>query len=129
MPPATLRLWRGFDVGYLAETYKQWIGKGEPNPASGLDGYAWVNKAIGLRGQDPEMEFAAALITITGPESDHRDHVQRAMMGAKKDPPLAENLASHFNRQTISELLTSAPAGGFRSEEHTSELQSPCNLV
>src|SRR5437588_2818246 len=29
-----------FDVGYLAETYKQWIGKGEPNAASGLDGYA-----------------------------------------------------------------------------------------
>lgn len=103
-----------FDVGYLAETYKQWIGKGEPNPASGLDGYAWVKKAIGLRGQDPEMEFAAALITIAGPESDHRDHVQRAMMGAKKDPLLAQNLASNFNRQTISELLTGAPAGGFK---------------
>src|SRR3984893_4439724 len=64
-----------FDIGYLAEAYKQWIGKGEPNPASRVDGYAWVKKAIGLRGQDPEMEFAAALITITGPESDHRDHV------------------------------------------------------
>ena len=23
-----------FDVGYLAETYKQWMGKGEPNPAA-----------------------------------------------------------------------------------------------
>jgi hypothetical protein len=21
-----------FDVGYLAEAYKQWLGKGEPNP-------------------------------------------------------------------------------------------------
>ena len=103
-----------FDVGYLAETYKQWIGKGEPNPAIGLDGYAWVKKAISLRGQDPEMEFAAALITLTGPESDHRGHVQKAMAGAKNDPLLAQNLASNFNRQTISELLTNAPAGGFK---------------
>jgi hypothetical protein len=102
-----------FDVGYLAETYKQWIGKGEPNPASGLDGYTWVKKAISLRGQDPELEFAAALITLTGPESDHRDHVQKAMAGAKNDPLLAQNLASNFNRLTISELLTNAPAGGF----------------
>jgi hypothetical protein len=103
-----------FDVGYLAETYKQWIGKDEPNPASGLDGYARVKKAITLRGQDPEMEFAAALITLTGPESDHRDHVQKAMAGAKNDPLLAQNLASNFNRQTISELLTNAPAEGFK---------------
>jgi hypothetical protein len=103
-----------FDVGYLAETYKQWIGKGEPNPATGLDGYAWVQKAISFWGQDPEMEFAAALITLAGPESDHRDHAQKAMAGAKNDPLLAQNLASNFNRQTISELLTAAPAGGFK---------------
>ena len=103
-----------FDVGYLAEIYKQWIAKGEPNPASGLDGYSWVKKAISLREQDPEMEFAAALITLAGQESDHRDHVQKAMAGAKNDPLLAQNLASNFNRQTISELLTNAPAGGFK---------------
>jgi hypothetical protein len=95
-----------FDVGYLAETYKQWIGKSEPNPATGLDGYGWVKKAISLRGQDPEMEFAAALITLTGPESDHREHTRKAMAGAKNDPLLAQNLTSNFNRQTISELLT-----------------------
>jgi hypothetical protein len=87
-----------FDIGYLAEAYKQWIGKGEPNPASRVDGYAWVKKAISLRGQDPEMEFAAALITLAGPESDHRDHLQNAMAGAKNDPLLAQNLASNFNR-------------------------------
>jgi hypothetical protein len=101
-----------FDLGYLTETYKQWIGKGEPDPAAGLDGYAWVKKAISLRGQDPEMEFAAALITLSGPESDHRDHVRKAMAGAKNDPLLAQNLASHFDRQTVSELLANAPAGG-----------------
>ena len=97
-----------FDVGYLAETYKKWMGKGEPNPASGLDGYGWVKKAISLRGSDAEMEFAAALITLTGSERDHSDHVEKAMMGAKTDPLLAQNLASNFNRQTIAEMLSHA---------------------
>src|SRR2546429_1308946 len=46
-----------FDAGYLAETYKQWIDQSwmrfsadEQNPAAGVDGYALVKKAIGLRG-------------------------------------------------------------------------------
>jgi len=100
-----------FDVGYLAEAYKQWMGKGEPNPAAGFDGYSWVRKAISLRGSDPEMEFAAALITLTNPGSAHRDHVQKALAGAKQDPLLARNLASNFNHETISELLAATPAG------------------
>ena len=100
-----------FDAGYLIEAYKQWIGKGEPNPAAGLDGYGLIKKAIGSRGQDPEMEFAAALVTLTGPESDHQDHARKAMAGAKNDPLLAQNLAANFNRQTIAELLTNPPAG------------------
>jgi hypothetical protein len=84
-----------FDVGYLAESYRQWFGKGQPNPAAGMDGYGWVKKAIEMRGQDPEMEFAAALITImTGPESEHRDHASRAKAGAKSDPLLAQNLTN-----------------------------------
>jgi len=103
-----------FDVGYLAEAYKQWMGKGEPNPAAGLDGYSLVRKAISLRGSDPEMEFAAAMITLLGPDGAHRDHVQKAMAGAKHDPLLAQNLASTFNHQTISELQVAVPAGRFK---------------
>ena len=99
-----------FDVGYLAEAYKQWMRNGEPNPARGLDGYAWVKKAIQLRGSDSEMEFAAALITLSGPDGEHRDHVEKAIAGAKGDPLLAQNLASTFNHQTISALL-SQPTG------------------
>jgi hypothetical protein len=91
-----------FDVGYLAETYKQWMGKDGPNPAAGLDGYSWVRKAISLRGQDPEMEYAAALITLTGPKSDYQGHIQKASAGAKSDPLLAQNLAN-FSGQTIAE--------------------------
>src|SRR6266567_4029929 len=68
-----------FDVGYLTETYKQWIGQSwmrvsndQQNPAAGVDGYALLKKAIGLRGSDPQMEFAAALITFSGPQEEHR---------------------------------------------------------
>ena len=103
-----------FDVGYLAEAYKQWMGKDGPNPAAGLDGYSLVRKAISLRGSDPEMEFAAALITLPSPDSAHRDHVQKAMAGAKNDSLLAQNLASNFNNEKISELLVAAPAEGFQ---------------
>jgi hypothetical protein len=95
-----------FDVGYLTETYKQWIGKNMPhmtdglrmdtNPASGLDGYAFVKKAIELRGNDPQMEFAAALITLTGSPEEQRAHAQKAIAGAKSDTLLAQNLATHL---------------------------------
>jgi len=107
-----------FDVGYLAETYQQWLGKNmphltdgmrmDPNPAAGLDGYAMVKKAIALRGSDPQMEFAAALITLSGPPAEHREHAQKAILGAKSDPLLAQNLATHFigpRTETMSETL------------------------
>src|SRR5258707_12026896 len=63
-----------FDVGYLAETYRQWLGQNlppmtdakrmDPNPASGVDGYAMVKKALALRRptlhrDDPQMQCAA----------------------------------------------------------------------
>jgi hypothetical protein len=94
-----------FDFGYLIEAYKQWMGKDEPNPARGLDGYAWVRKAIAARGSDSEMELGAALITLSGPEAEHREHVEKAMAGAKSDPLLAQNLRSTFLSQTIASLL------------------------
>lgn len=104
-----------FDVGYLAETYSQWIGRpwmrvnpDEQNPAAGVDGYALVEKALALRGADPQMEFAAALITLSGHQSDHPEHAQRAIAGAKSDPLLARNLATHFTgpqTQIMSEVL------------------------
>ena len=108
-----------FDAGYLAECYKQWIGRNlphatdnlpmDPNPAANLDGYALVKQAISLRGQDPEMEFAAALITLEGPQPDHQQRVLRATAGAAIDPLLAQNLKMHFNGAsgiTVAELLS-----------------------
>jgi hypothetical protein len=97
-----------FDTGYLAEAYKQWLGNSN-NPAAGIDGYELVKEAIRLRGNDSQMEFAAALITLSGPASEHQAYVQKAIVGAKGDALLARNLTSHFignEGQTIAELLT-----------------------
>src|SRR6266436_6149381 len=107
-----------FDAGYLTETYKQWIGRNLPhmtdgmrmdsNPAAGVDGYLLVKKAIALRGSDPQMEFAAAMITLSGPQEEHRQHALKAISGAKTDSLLAQNLALRFigpRSETMSELL------------------------
>ncbi len=97
-----------FDVGYLAETYRQWFYKC-PNPAAGIDGYALITKALGLRGRDdPEMEFAAALVTLGGPAPAHQERARKAIAGAKDDPLLAGNLSSQFlgdQNQTVSQAL------------------------
>jgi len=107
-----------FDAGYLVETYKQWLGQNLPhmtdgmrmdaNPAAGVDGYAMVKKAIALRGDDAQMEFAAALITLSDPRDEHSQHAQKAIAGAKADALLAQNLATHFigpKDVTVSEML------------------------
>jgi len=112
-----------FDVGYLAETYKQWLGQNlphmtdgmrmDPNPAAGVDGYAMVKKALAMRAaalhaDDPQMEFAAALITLSGPQDEHRQHAQKAIGGAKTDALLAQNLSARFigpQTETMSQLL------------------------
>jgi hypothetical protein len=107
-----------FDAGYLVECYRQWIGQNlphmtdglplNPNPAAGLDGYAWVEKAISLKGTDPQMEFAAALITLQGAARDHQQHLQRAIAGAKSDSLLAQNLSIPFvgsSGATMAQLL------------------------
>ena len=98
-----------FDTGYLVEVYKQWLGDNPQNPATGLDGYALVKEAIQLRGNDPQMELAAALITLSGPASEHQAHAQRAIGGAKNDPLLARNLAGHFSgnqSQTLADIVS-----------------------
>src|SRR6266403_1904667 len=69
---------------------------------------ALVKKALALRGSDPQMEFAAALITLSGPQEEHRQHALKAIAGAKTDPLLAQNLATHFigpQSQTMSDML------------------------
>lgn len=103
-----------FDFGYLVECYKQasWLGqhadwlKASLDPAAGnlamkIDGYSWVLKAIALRGGDPQMEFAAALMTTEGTQAEHDRHLQNAMAGAKADAMLARNLSSRFRKNAL----------------------------
>lgn len=100
-----------FDAGYLAEAYKQWLGEAGRNPASGVDGYALVKKALRLRGEDAQMEFAAALIALRGPEADQREHAAKAIAGAKTDALLARNLNSNFlgRGQTMADMISRNP--------------------
>jgi hypothetical protein len=102
-----------FDLGYLAETFKQWMGKDEPNPAQGFDGYALVKKSIQFRGNDPQMHFAAALISLNGPADEERDFAQKAIAGAKTDALLQRNLSTHFRgpqTETMAEMISRTPA-------------------
>lgn len=104
-PPDPLAI---FDAGYLAETYKQWLGA-ENNPAQRFDGYALVQLALQRRGKDPQMEFAAALISVDNPSITVQDHAERAIAGAKDDPLLARNLAARFlgaQSKTLSAMIT-----------------------
>jgi len=102
-----------FDLGYFAESLKQlhWIHKDVANPAQGLEGFTLVVKAIQLRGNDPQMEFAAAIIALNGEGAKHPEHAQKAIAGAKNDPLLARNLSAHFRdaqSETMAQMISSA---------------------
>lgn len=83
-----------FDAGYLVETYKQAasIAPVMGTLASGIDGYALVGKSLAARGQDPAIEFAAAMMTADGRRGAWADHVRLARAGAGADPLLARNV-------------------------------------
>jgi hypothetical protein len=97
-----------FDAAYLTEAYKQWLGEKGENPANGLDGLPEMKHAMQLRPGDPQMAFAAALVTLNGPEAEHREFAQLATAGAKNDELLKRNLATHFlgaKSPTMAEMI------------------------
>jgi hypothetical protein len=97
-----------FDLGYLVETYRQaalasqgtsnafWRFK-QADPTD-VDGYALVKKAM-TRGDSPEMEFAAAVITADRRDKSYQEHLQKAFAGAKEGTLLARNLETHFGSE------------------------------
>jgi hypothetical protein len=100
-----------FDLGYITATLAQLQGiyKDFANPVKTLDAKSLIDKAIHLRGDDAQMEFAAALITLDGPSDEHNAHAQKALAGAKSDALLAQNLSSHFIRpdsETMAQVIT-----------------------
>ncbi len=98
-----------FDYGYLCETMKQAsmmkATKAVGAAAGAIDGSSVIEEAIKLRGVDPEMEFAAALVTWWPKTDRHDEHLRIAAAGAAQDPLLAANLTSCFGK-TIAELRT-----------------------
>jgi hypothetical protein len=101
-----------FDAGYLAEAYQQWMGKDEPNPARGIDGYVLVKKAISARNNDAQMQFAAALIAMQAQTDDQQAHATKAIAGAKSDPLLGRNLAAPFHGphdQSMADFISTNP--------------------
>jgi hypothetical protein len=87
-----------FDYGYFMETMAQL--NAEKAYAAGMsgsrEGYARVSEGIKLRGNDPQMEFAAAVITLWPKQPQHEVHLRNAIAGAQSDALLAGNLLSHF---------------------------------
>jgi hypothetical protein len=102
--PDPLRL---FDAGFFVESWKQAYVDGNGKKPVDFDGYALVKQAIALRGNDPEMEFAAALITrVRSDKTAYRAHLQKAIAGAPEGSLLARNIVNHFGRkgQSIADL-------------------------
>jgi hypothetical protein len=100
-----------FDLGYFVATLNQiqLVYKDFANPVRTLDANALIKKAIQLRGKDPQMEFAAALITLDGPTDEHNAHAKLALAGAPSDPVLLRNLDGHFmgtQSETMSQMIT-----------------------
>ena len=87
-----------FDVGYLAETYRQFgTHKRALSTAAGdLDGYTLLTAVLRVVNDDPALHFAAALMTTDGAHAAaHRGHVQQARVSTR-DTLLAKNVRTHL---------------------------------
>jgi hypothetical protein len=80
-----------FDYGYLIETVKQVSAIKHLNPPD-EDGYRLIRDALRMRGNDPGMEFAAALVASWPKRPEREEHLRKAMAGAGGNPLLATNL-------------------------------------
>lgn len=80
-----------FDYGYFLASLNQihWLYK--EDLSTGVDGYQFVQKALALAPDSPQMHFAAAIIA----PAERETHLAKAR-AAKNDALLAENLSTHF---------------------------------
>jgi hypothetical protein len=93
-----------FDYGYFIETIRQApTADGQRNtaPVEGLKGYPYIQEALRRRADDPAMEFAAAIVTLSPKHPAQPDHLRKAASGAHRDALLAQNLKSHFPEQRL----------------------------
>jgi hypothetical protein len=98
-----------FDAGYLVATYRQLgidIGW-RCGVADGVDGWAWVRKAMATAGENPEMEFAAALMLVENRgDGAYKDHLVKAVNGAPPGSNLARSIETNgvFGGKKLEEL-------------------------
>jgi hypothetical protein len=96
-PDAALSM---FDLGYLVETYRQaalMFGAGVLPSVDQIDGYGLVQKAMTFR-QDPQIEFAAAVIASSPRRPEYAAHLRHAEAASKADALLASNLTTRFQQ-------------------------------
>lgn len=100
-----------FDAGYLAACYKQ-AGYVSSKATQGMDGYSMTRKGTGLSSNNPEMEFAMALMSRYPEQPSHREHLRRAIAGAQEGSLLARNIVKHFGKpgQNLAALRTQLAA-------------------
>jgi hypothetical protein len=85
------------DAGYLAQCFDQLDVKTglECGTADGVIGYAWTLRALALSPGDPELEFAAAMMTALAGTPRHEEHAARTRELAEAGSLVAANLKVH----------------------------------
>ncbi len=89
---------RLFDLGYFTEAYRQasLVARSSGGLEGKRNGNELVQRALELRGPDPQMEFAAALVaSITGSRNAALQHLAKASAGAADGSLLEKNLMTH----------------------------------
>ena len=87
-----------FDYGYMLATLKQIEWRYKQDLSGGIDGYAFVKKALALDA-NPEMHFAAAIIASSPPArpAERAEHLRLAQ-AATTDRTLAQNVLNLFKQ-------------------------------
>ena len=85
-----------FDYGYFLASLNQihWLYKDDLS--AGINGYQFIEKALALAPDSPEMHFAAAIMATSPSRPTERDQHLAKARAAKSDTLLAQNLATHF---------------------------------
>lgn len=104
-----------FDAGFLAAAYHQAgvdIGW-KPGVADGLQGWAWIQKAIDLGADDPAVHFAAALVRSEKNDGSDRAFLAKAVRGAAPGSDLARTIESNhaMGGRPFEELRAALGAG------------------
>lgn len=107
-----------FDEGYFLEAYRQasWVEHSSLQLGANLRGYEMIQRALTLRGGDPQMEFAAALVaSAAGQSAAAKQHLARAAEGASDGSLLSKNLVTHchifqLRAATLAELRSQLAA-------------------